>query len=92
MNRATTVQARRDLRDASPEQLEAMQHVARECSDVERALGRPHTLTADEAMERRMQCLRASERPFPHWLHAVVWLSILAGVVALAALPTLWRT
>ncbi|WP_219209473.1 hypothetical protein [Variovorax boronicumulans] len=77
----------RGLRDNSPEQLEAMLHVARECSDMERALRPLPPLTADEAEELLMEQLRSRVRPLSPWAVAAVWLVIVASAVALAFAP-----
>lgn len=83
----TTTRSERALRDNSPEQLEAMPHVARECSDMERAPRPLPPLTADEAEELLMEQLRSRVRPLSPWVIAAVWLVIVASAVALAFAP-----
>ncbi|MGJ7544608.1 hypothetical protein [Variovorax sp. LT1R16] len=84
---SSTTRSERSLRDNSPEQLEAMLHVARECSDMERALRPLPPLTADEAEELLMEQLRSRVRPLSPWAIALVWLVIVASAVVLAFVP-----
>lgn len=84
---STSDRGARGLRDNSPEQLEAMQHLTCECSDMDRALRPLPPLTPDEAEELLMEQFRSRELPLSPWAVAAVWAAILGGAVALAFAP-----